>query len=74
MQNFGGGNVGGFGGFSCNRQNYTLQNFPRRMALLRFVKFINQRGDNSGGNTLSQATLLPNPDSSLNKVIPSLAL
>ena len=44
------------------------------MALLNFLKFINRRGENSGGFTSSQSTLLPDPDSSLNKVIPSSAI
>ena len=40
--------------------NFALQNFQHK------------RGDELGGNTLSQATLLPDPDSSLNKVAPSV--
>ena len=44
--------------------------FLKMASLLKYVKFITKKG----GDSSPPATLLPDPDSSLNKVIPSSAI
>ena len=68
VQNFGGNKI--FGKFVCNRQNFTLQNFPAHLGIIDIAKICEVHKSSGGSSSTllnkvdEEPGLLPDQDSS----------